>query len=71
MITMTDLIRLNEKGVRVYMACGGSRHRPRWDWQNRIGRLVKYNRNRSLAYVVWNGRLSPDIVSVDLIEPTT
>jgi hypothetical protein len=63
------LIKLNERGVRAHMASGGAVSRPRADWQSRTGRIVKYSRDRSHAYVIWNGRRSPDLVSVDLIEP--
>jgi hypothetical protein len=64
------LIKLNDKGVRVYMS---SRYRYRTppDWQSRTGRVTKCNRNRSIAYVVWNGNRSWERVSVDLIEPAT
>jgi hypothetical protein len=68
---MTDLIKLNERGVRVYMSSGGARYRARRaDWKNRRGRIAKYNRNRSVAYVIWDGTRSFDLVSVDLIEPS-
>jgi hypothetical protein len=63
------LIKLNVKGVRVFMASGGAPYRPRRDWQNRTGRIANYSRDRSHAYVVWNGTHSPDRVSVALIEP--
>jgi hypothetical protein len=64
------LIKLNDRGVRVYMASsGGAAHRHRPDWQSRIGRIAKYNRDHSLAYVLWDGRSSFDLVSVNLIEP--
>jgi len=65
------LVKLNDRGVRVYMASGGAAHRPRPDWQNRTGRIARYSRDRSHAYVVWNGTRSPDRVSVVLIEPVT
>jgi len=65
---MTNLIRLNDKGVRVYTSRAGSTHGPSVRWAGRLGRLVKYNRNRSLAYVIWDGNRSPDRVSVELIE---
>ena len=39
------------------------------DWQSRTGRIVKYSRDRSHAYVIWNGNHTSDRVSVDLIEP--
>ena len=68
---MIDLIKLNERGVRVYMSTGGARYRPRRaDWKNRTGIIAKYNRNRSVAYVIWEGTRSFDLVSVDLIEPS-
>ena len=63
------LIKLNERGVRAHMASGGASSRPRSDWQNRTGRIAKYSRDRSHAYVIWNGRRSPERVLVDLIEP--
>ena len=65
------LIRLNERGVRAYTASGGAAYRGRThvDWQSRTGRIASYSRNRSHAYVMWNGRRSPDLVSVALIEP--
>jgi hypothetical protein len=63
------LIKLNDRGVRVYMASGGAAHRPRSDWQNRTGRIARYSRDHSHAYVVWNGTHSPDRVPVVLIEP--
>jgi hypothetical protein len=55
----------------VYMATGGAHYRKRTrpDWRSRTGRIAKYSRDRSLAYVVWNGTHSFDLVSVDLIEP--
>jgi hypothetical protein len=65
------LIKLNDRGVRAYMATGGAQYRPRLDWQNRTGRIASYSRDRSHAYVVWNGTHSPDRVSVALIEPVT
>ena len=65
------LIKLNDRGVRVYMASGRTQYRTPLDWQSRTGRIVKYSRNRSIAYVVWNGRSSHDPVSIDLIEPAT
>ena len=63
------LVKLNERGVRAYMASGGAKYRRRADWKGRIGRIASYSRDRSHAYVIWNGRRSPDAVSVDLIEP--
>jgi hypothetical protein len=66
------LIKLNDRGVRVYLATGGASYRrPRLDWQNRTGRIANYSRDRSHAYVIWNGTHSLDRVSVALIEPTT
>jgi hypothetical protein len=65
------LIKLNDRGVRVYMASGGAAYRPRPDWESRIGRLARYSRDRSHAYIVWNGTHSFDRVSVALIEPAT
>ena len=67
------LIKLNDRGVRVYMATGGVQYRPRLrpDWKGRTGIIEKYSRDRSLAYVVWNGNQSFDRVSVNLIEPVT
>ncbi len=66
---MSNLIRLNEKGIRVFSSRAGSTHGPSVRWAERLGRLMKYNRDRSLAYVIWDGNRSPDRVSVDLIEP--
>ena len=63
------LIKLNERGVRAHTASGGAAHRHRPDWQSRTGRIVKYSRDRSQAYVIWSGRRSFERVSVDLIEP--
>jgi hypothetical protein len=63
------LIKLNVKGVRVYMGGGGAPYRPRLDWQNRTGRIANYSRDRSHAYVVWSGNHTRDRVSVALIEP--
>ena len=63
------LIKLNERGVRAYMASGGARYSRRADWQGRTGRIASYSRDRSHANVIWNGRRSPDAVLVDLIEP--
>ena len=65
------LIKLNDKGVRAYMASGRTHYRTPLDWQSRTGKIVKYSRNGSIAYVVWNGRSSYDRVSVDVIEPAT
>jgi hypothetical protein len=65
---MTNLIRLNEKGIRVFTSRAGSTHGPKLRWGERLGRLVKYNRDRSLAYVIWDGNRSPDRVSTGLIE---
>lgn len=62
------LIKLNHKGIRVYSSCRYRRRTP-LDWQSRTGRIATYSRDRSFAYVVWNGRSSSDRVSVDLIEP--
>ena len=64
------LIKLNDKGVRVYTSSRYRRLNP-LDWQSRTGKIVKYSRNGSIAYVVWNGRSSYDRVSVDVIEPVT
>ena len=65
------LIKLNDKGVRAYMASGRTHYRNALDWQSRTGKIVKYSRNGSIAYVVWGGRRSFDRVSVDLIEAAT
>jgi hypothetical protein len=65
----TMLIKLNEKGVRAYMASGGVHNRRHADWQSRTGRITSYSRDRSHAYVIWNGRHTCDRVSVNLIEP--
>ena len=65
------LIKLNDRGVRVYMTTGGAQYRARPDWKGRTGIIQKYSRDRSLAYVVWNGNQSSDRVSVNLIEPVT
>jgi hypothetical protein len=65
------LIKLNDRGVRAYMASNGAQYRPRPDWQNRTGRIASYSRDRSHAYVVWNGNHSLDRVLVALIEPAT
>jgi len=59
------LIKLNDKGMRVYTAHG----RTALDWQSRTGRVAGYSRNRSIAYVVWSGNRSCDRISVRLIEP--
>jgi len=66
---MTNLIRLNDKGIRVYTSRAGSTHGPSVRWAGRLGKLVKHNRDRSLAYVIWDGNRSPERVSVELIEP--
>jgi len=63
------LIKLNERGVRAYMASGGARYSRRADWQGRAGRISSYSRDGSQANVIWNGRRSPDRILVDLIEP--
>jgi len=43
------LIKLNDKGVRAYMASGRTHYRNALDWQSRTGRIVKYSRNRAVA----------------------
>jgi hypothetical protein len=63
------MVRLNDRGVRAYTSGGGSTHPPRADWQNRTGRVLKYNRGRTIAYVIWDGRRSADQVAAELIEP--
>jgi hypothetical protein len=63
------LIKLNDKGVRVYSS--SILYRSPLDWQSRRGRVAKYSRDGSVAYVLWNGRRSFDRISVDLIEPAT
>ena len=63
------LIKLNERGVRAYMASGGARVRRHADWQSRTGRIAGYSSDCSHAYVMWNGSRSLDPVSIDLIEP--
>ena len=63
------LVKLNDKGVRVYSS--STRYRNPLDWQSRTGRVAKYSRDRSLAYVVWDGNRTFDRVSVRLIEPAT
>ena len=64
---MTYLIKLNEKGVRAYKPT--ARYRVKLEWRDRTGKLVKYNRDRSLAYVIWDGTRTFDRVPVHLIEP--
>ena len=64
------LIKLNNKGVRVYMS-GRYRYRTPLDWQSRTGRVAKHSTDRAIAYVLWSGRRSFDRISVDLIEPAT
>jgi hypothetical protein len=39
------------------------------DWSNRIGKVMKYSRDRSFAYVIWNGNRGFDRVSVGLLKP--
>jgi len=70
-LAVTMLIKLNDRGVRVYMASGGAPYRPRADWPSRTGRIARYSRDRSLAYVMWDGTHCFDRVSVGLIEPAT
>src|SRR6516225_7839710 len=65
------LIKLNDKGIRVFMASCRTHYRTAPDWRSRTGRIVRYSRNGSIAYVVWNGRCSPDRVLVGLIEPAS
>jgi hypothetical protein len=65
---MSNLIRLNEKGIRVFTSRADSTHGPKLCWGERLGKLVKYNRDRSLACVIWDGNRSPDRISVELIE---
>jgi hypothetical protein len=64
------LIKLNDKGARVYMSSRYRRLNP-LDWQSRTGRVAKYSPDRTIAYVLWGERRSFDRVSVDLIEPAT
>ena len=66
---MTDLIKLNEKGVRAYKSTGGAVYRPKLDWSKRTGKVAKYSRDRSLAYVMWDGTRTFDRIPVHLIEP--
>jgi hypothetical protein len=61
------LIKLNDRGVRVYRAT--PKYRARLDWKSRTGRIARYSRDDSVADVVWNGTHSFDRISVDLIEP--
>src|SRR4029077_14010978 len=65
----TMLVKLNERGVRAYMASGGAWYRHHADWQSRTGQISKYSRDRLHAYVIWKGNRSWDRVLVDLIEP--
>jgi len=65
----TMLVKLNERGVRAYMASGGAGYRRHADWQSRTGQISKYSRDRLHAYVIWKGNRSWDRVLVDLIEP--
>src|SRR3974390_1784897 len=67
--TPMTLVKLNGRGVRAYMASGGAVYRRHPDWQSRTGRITGYSRDRSQAYVIWNGNRSSDRVSIDLIEP--
>jgi len=48
---------------------GASKRAANVCWAGRLGRLVKYNKNRSIAYVIWDGNRSFERVSVELIEP--
>ena len=68
---MTDLIKLTQKGVRSYNSTSNTMGRPKLDWGKRTGKIVKYNRDRSLAYVIWSGNHSCDRVPVNLLEPAT
>jgi hypothetical protein len=63
---MTDKIKLNDKGIRVYLS---KLHRAQPDWRGRTGKIVKYNRDGSIASVIWDGNHSVDRVPVVLIEP--
>jgi hypothetical protein len=65
----TMLVKLNERGVRAYMASGGAGYRRHADWQSRTGQISKYSRDHLHAYVIWKGNRSWDRVLVDLIEP--
>ena len=62
-------VRLTERGVRAYLSGSGVGARHRKDWANRTGVLVKFNRDKRIAYVVWSGNRSMDqVVSHILIE---
>jgi len=50
------------------MPTGGAQYRAKLDWQNRTGKFIKYSRDRSIAYVIWEGIRTFDRVSVNLIE---
>jgi hypothetical protein len=63
------VIKLNEKGVRAYKSTGGAQHRAKPEWRNRTGKVIKYSRDRLLAYVIWDGNRTFDRVPVNLIEP--
>ena len=66
---MTDRIKLNEKGVRAYMSSGGAAYRHKLlEWSKRTGKVAKYSRDRSLAYVMWDGTRTFDRVPVNLLE---
>jgi hypothetical protein len=66
---MTDQIKLNDKGVRAYRSTGGAQYRAKPEWRGRTGKVVKYSRDRSVAYVIWDGNRTFDRVPVNLLEP--
>jgi hypothetical protein len=68
---MIDQIKLNDKGVRAYMSAGGAVYRHKAEWSKRTGKVAKYSRDRSHAYVMWDGTRSFDRVPVNLLEPAS
>ena len=63
-------VRLNERGVRVHVAWGGTAERKHPNWKDRVGTIARITASKKNAVIVWDGNKSlSDAIPVTLVEP--
>lgn len=66
MIKRGDRVKLT---ARVAAAFNNNKRPGRFDWAERRGVIERISNNKVHAFVLWDGRKSPEEVPVDGIEP--
>jgi hypothetical protein len=71
-LSVGQIIRLNEIGVKWANSAAGTptRRYAKIPWKDRIGEIKRFNGDKKLAYVLWNGNKTwSEGYPVHLLEP--